>query len=122
MGPAISISSTSATGDKRVLAQPTFTGAPEQLWRIDQLTDGTYRIMPKQPLDARGPGPWSRSAPARRCSPGSIGRRQRALDVQKAVIRLAQRRAGWRAYFTGVFWLAMATQWPSRFSKMSVQL
>ena len=55
MGPAISISSTSATGDKRVLAQPTFTGAPEQLWRIDQLTDGTYRIMPKQPLDARGP-------------------------------------------------------------------
>ena len=25
-----------------------FTGAPEQLWRIEQLTDGTYRIMPKQ--------------------------------------------------------------------------
>jgi arabinan endo-1,5-alpha-L-arabinosidase len=24
-----------------------FTGAAEQLWRIDQLTDGTYRIMPK---------------------------------------------------------------------------
>lgn len=24
-----------------------FTGAPEQLWRIEQLTDGTYRIMPK---------------------------------------------------------------------------
>lgn len=24
-----------------------FTGAPEQLWRIDQLTDGTYRICPK---------------------------------------------------------------------------
>jgi len=24
-----------------------FTGAPEQLWRIDQLTDGTYRISPK---------------------------------------------------------------------------
>jgi arabinan endo-1,5-alpha-L-arabinosidase len=24
-----------------------FSGAPEQLWRIDQLTDGTYRIMPK---------------------------------------------------------------------------
>lgn len=24
-----------------------FTGAPEQLWQIDQLTDGTYRIMPK---------------------------------------------------------------------------
>jgi len=26
---------------------PEFTGAPEQLWRIDQLTDGTWRIMPK---------------------------------------------------------------------------
>ena len=26
---------------------PEFTGAPEQLWRIDQLIDGTYRIMPK---------------------------------------------------------------------------
>ena len=26
---------------------PEFTGAPEQLWRIDQLTDGTFRIMPK---------------------------------------------------------------------------
>jgi arabinan endo-1,5-alpha-L-arabinosidase len=25
----------------------TFSGAPEQLWRIDQLTDGTYRVMPK---------------------------------------------------------------------------
>ena len=24
-----------------------FTGAPEQLWRIDQLTDGTYRLSPK---------------------------------------------------------------------------
>jgi arabinan endo-1,5-alpha-L-arabinosidase len=26
---------------------PAFTGAPEQLWQIDQLTDGTYRIKPK---------------------------------------------------------------------------
>ncbi len=24
-----------------------FTGAPEQLWRIEQIIDGTYRIMPK---------------------------------------------------------------------------
>lgn len=30
-----------------VLTVPEFTGAPEQLWRIEQLTDGTYRIMPK---------------------------------------------------------------------------
>lgn len=26
---------------------PAFTGADEQLWRIEQLTDGTFRIMPK---------------------------------------------------------------------------
>jgi arabinan endo-1,5-alpha-L-arabinosidase len=36
-----------ATADAEVITVPTFTGAPEQLWRIDQLTDGTYRIMPK---------------------------------------------------------------------------
>ncbi|MCQ2182526.1 MAG: family 43 glycosylhydrolase [Bacteroidales bacterium] len=35
-----------ATGEKDVKASK-FTGADEQLWRIDQLTDGTYRIMPK---------------------------------------------------------------------------
>jgi arabinan endo-1,5-alpha-L-arabinosidase len=37
-----------ATADAEVVAVPQFTGAPEQLWRIDQLTDGTYRIMPKK--------------------------------------------------------------------------
>lgn len=36
-----------ATADAEVIAVPEFTGAPEQLWRIEQLTDGTYRIMPK---------------------------------------------------------------------------
>lgn len=36
-----------ATADAEVITVPAFTGAPEQLWRIDQLTDGTYRIMPK---------------------------------------------------------------------------
>ena len=37
-----------ATQDAELTTVPTFTGAPEQLWRIDQLTDGTYRIMPKE--------------------------------------------------------------------------
>ena len=37
-----------ATADAEVVAVPQFTGSPEQLWRIDQLTDGTYRIMPKK--------------------------------------------------------------------------
>jgi len=36
-----------ATADSEVITVPTFTGAPEQLWQIDQLTDGTFRIMPK---------------------------------------------------------------------------
>ena len=36
-----------ATADKEVVTVPAFTGAPEQLWRIDRLTDGTYRIMPR---------------------------------------------------------------------------
>lgn len=37
-----------ATAEGEVKAVPYFTGTPEQLWRIDQLTDGTYRIMPKK--------------------------------------------------------------------------
>jgi len=37
-----------ATPDAELITVPLFTGAPEQLWRIDQLTDGTYRIMPKE--------------------------------------------------------------------------
>lgn len=36
-----------ATSEAEVVTVPSFTGAAEQQWRIDQLTDGTYRIMPK---------------------------------------------------------------------------
>jgi arabinan endo-1,5-alpha-L-arabinosidase len=36
-----------ATAGAELVSVPAFTGAPEQLWRIDQLTDGRYRIMPK---------------------------------------------------------------------------
>jgi arabinan endo-1,5-alpha-L-arabinosidase len=36
-----------ATADGEVVTVPSFSANPEQLWRIDQLTDGTYRIMPK---------------------------------------------------------------------------
>lgn len=32
---------------REVEAAPRFTGDERQLWRIDQLTDGTYRIAPK---------------------------------------------------------------------------
>lgn len=37
-----------AGADLSVKVVPRFTGADEQLWRIDQLTDGTFRIMPKK--------------------------------------------------------------------------
>jgi arabinan endo-1,5-alpha-L-arabinosidase len=36
-----------ATADGELIALPAFAGAPEQLWRLDQLIDGTWRIMPK---------------------------------------------------------------------------
>ena len=36
-----------ATDDQELAVLATFNGRPEQLWRIDQLTDGTYRVMPK---------------------------------------------------------------------------
>lgn len=36
-----------AAEDAEVITVPAFTGASEQLWRIEQLTDGTYRIMAK---------------------------------------------------------------------------
>jgi arabinan endo-1,5-alpha-L-arabinosidase len=44
-----------ATPDAEVVAVPAFTGQPEQLWRIDQLTDGTYRIMPKVVPNSKEP-------------------------------------------------------------------
>jgi arabinan endo-1,5-alpha-L-arabinosidase len=44
-----------ATADGEVVAVPAFTGGPEQLWRIDQLTDGTYRIMPKAIPNSKEP-------------------------------------------------------------------
>lgn len=37
-----------ATEQGDVVTVETFTGAPEQLWRIEQLVDGSYRIMPKK--------------------------------------------------------------------------
>ena len=36
-----------ATADLEIETVPEFTGAEEQLWRVEQLIDGTYRIMPK---------------------------------------------------------------------------
>ena len=48
----ISIAGTTRTlavsSDAELVALPEFTGAPEQLWRLDQLPDGTWRISPRQ--------------------------------------------------------------------------
>lgn len=44
-----------ATAEAEVITVPAFTNAPGQLWRIDQLTDGTYRIMPKVVPDSKEP-------------------------------------------------------------------
>ena len=44
-----------ATADAELTVVPVFTGGPEQLWRIDQLTDGSYRLMPKHVPNATEP-------------------------------------------------------------------
>uniref|UniRef100_Q022X7 Glycoside hydrolase, family 43 n=1 Tax=Solibacter usitatus (strain Ellin6076) TaxID=234267 RepID=Q022X7_SOLUE len=36
-----------ATADAELVVLPAFTAAPEQLWRIEQFPDGTWRIRPK---------------------------------------------------------------------------
>jgi len=44
-----------ATANGELVSLPSFTGAPEQLWRLDQLTDGSWRVMPKSAGDAKEP-------------------------------------------------------------------
>jgi arabinan endo-1,5-alpha-L-arabinosidase len=43
-----------ATVDAELITVPSFTGAPEQLWRLDQLSDGSWRIMPKAAPNGTG--------------------------------------------------------------------
>ncbi|HOK95892.1 MAG TPA: family 43 glycosylhydrolase [Anaerohalosphaeraceae bacterium] len=44
-----------ATEDAELEVVAAFTGEPEQLWRIDQLIDGTYRIIPMAESDSKEP-------------------------------------------------------------------
>jgi arabinan endo-1,5-alpha-L-arabinosidase len=44
-----------ANPDRELAVLPAFTGALEQLWRIDQLADGTYRVMPKAVPNSKEP-------------------------------------------------------------------
>jgi arabinan endo-1,5-alpha-L-arabinosidase len=41
--------------DGELVSLPAFTGGPEQLWRIEQLTDGTWRVMPKSVPNSKEP-------------------------------------------------------------------
>ena len=68
-----------ATGDGELVAIPAFTGGPEQLWRIDQLTDGTYRLMPKAVPSAKGTGAVRRRQ--QQADPRQIQGRQRSAAV-----------------------------------------
>ena len=75
-----------ATADRELVVLPAFTGAPEQLWRIDQLADGTYRLMPKAVPNSQGAAGAVRRrqqhADARQIQPGE---RSSALEHQDAV-------------------------------------
>jgi arabinan endo-1,5-alpha-L-arabinosidase len=44
-----------ATEDGELVALAAFTGEPQQLWRLDQLTDGTWRILPKSVPNSKEP-------------------------------------------------------------------
>jgi arabinan endo-1,5-alpha-L-arabinosidase len=44
-----------ATGEGDLVVQPAFSGGPDQLWRLDQLADGSWRLMPKGVPDAKVP-------------------------------------------------------------------
>ena len=59
-----------ATSESELVVLPAFTGTPEQLWRIDQLTDGTYRVMPKARAE------FDRTA-------GALGGRKQLADARE---------------------------------------
>ena len=44
-----------ATADAELVVLPAFSGAPDQLWRMDQLADGSWRITPKSESKSRKP-------------------------------------------------------------------
>ena len=44
-----------ATADAELVVLTAFTGGSEQLWRMDQLADGSWRIMPKAVPNAKEP-------------------------------------------------------------------
>jgi arabinan endo-1,5-alpha-L-arabinosidase len=52
-----------ATANAELVVVPAFTGSPEQLWRFDELADGSWRIRPKAgPVSPRSKTPLVLSA------------------------------------------------------------
>ena len=77
-----------ATADAELVVLPAFTGGPEQLWRMDQLADGSWRIMPKSiPNSKERAGSFGRGQQFRDAVEVRSQKRQAALAVQDAVNR-----------------------------------
>jgi arabinan endo-1,5-alpha-L-arabinosidase len=72
-----------ATGERELVTRPAFTGAPEQLWRVDQLADGTWRIMPKSVPNSKDPLALS----AIGSSSATLSKFDAANDKQRWVLR-----------------------------------
>ena len=97
---------------------PAFTGAAEQLWRVDQLTDGSYRVMPKAVPESRSRWCCRPSAAACRRSRDSGRQRSAALAVQDAVTACATANdpwdVRWRRRWHGPGRVAGAVRTPAR--------
>jgi arabinan endo-1,5-alpha-L-arabinosidase len=72
-----------ATDDRELVTRPAFTGAPEQLWRFDQLADGTWRIMPKSVPNFKG----SLALSAIGSSSATLSKFDPASDKQRWVLK-----------------------------------
>jgi arabinan endo-1,5-alpha-L-arabinosidase len=65
--------------DGELVALPAFTGGNEQLWRLDQLADGTWRVMPK----SASPGKESLALSAIGSSFATLAKFDPASDKQR---------------------------------------
>jgi arabinan endo-1,5-alpha-L-arabinosidase len=74
-----------STADAELTVAPAFTGGPEQLWRIDQLADGTYRLVPKALPGKAASEPWALSAVG--CSTPTLATFRGDGDRQRWVLK-----------------------------------
>jgi len=72
-----------ATDECELVTCPAFTGAPEQLWRMDQLSDGTWRMMPKSVPNSKEPLALS----AIGSSSATLAKFDRATDKQRWLLK-----------------------------------